>query len=407
MNGTDLSQLAQAGPWIAAAVFVAAGGACAWLVRLGRIAGARPSAALLGGVLAGLMLGPLGLGSVDRELHERLAFGAAGERVELRAMIAELATERAALRDAGVSPEAIDELAADHDRELARPRARLAAAEQAHRRALTAALVVAATAGIGLSWAGGHRRLLQIWPGRVTGLVAASLLTTVSTAGIVGGLAWLVMDVGAEGFAAGFAVGAGALTGAIAHRWIDLRGRAGVHAWFGVAGALLGLGGVALLVPDATALAIVPVGGAILGAALRTTGAFGRRTRVAARIVLHRAAVPGLAAWLVASVDPSAALAWDGGMWFVAGCALLVGDGALLGTWSGLLLLGAPVDKRHMAHTAMQSLANTAPLGLCLLAILVGAGALETRAVGGPIVLGCVVMLLLAEPLSRMRLSAS
>src|SRR4051812_16613534 len=85
-------------------------------LRAVRLPGGRPAAAVLGGILAGLVLGPGVLGQLAPDWYEQTFVGGATERRALE----ELAAERRALVASDVSAEAVREFDRDHNHERQR-----------------------------------------------------------------------------------------------------------------------------------------------------------------------------------------------------------------------------------------------------------------------------------------------
>ena len=102
----------------------------AWVLRRARVPGGWTAAAMLGGVVVGLLAGPGVMGRVAPETHRALFVGGVKESRELEGLAASHEAERAALKSAGVTPEAIQEHASTQREELKWPRMALETAER-------------------------------------------------------------------------------------------------------------------------------------------------------------------------------------------------------------------------------------------------------------------------------------
>ncbi|HVZ93451.1 MAG TPA: hypothetical protein VG797_02975 [Phycisphaerales bacterium] len=102
--------------------------AFALLLRWARVPGEKHGAAIVGGVVAGLLLGPGIFGRVYPARYEALYVGGVAERNELDDLRARQAADLTALRAAGVTPVAVEEAVAGHKAERAPVEVKLSAA---------------------------------------------------------------------------------------------------------------------------------------------------------------------------------------------------------------------------------------------------------------------------------------
>jgi hypothetical protein len=115
-------------------VLVALAGSVSALLRHANAVGA----AVAGGLVAGLLLGPTLLGRVAPDLYETVWVGGAAERRAMDDLVSRQGADMAVARFAELDETARAELAAAHERELAPKRAALEAARRDHRRPLRA-----------------------------------------------------------------------------------------------------------------------------------------------------------------------------------------------------------------------------------------------------------------------------
>ena len=121
--------------------------ACTIALRLLRIPGGAPAAALCAGLLAGVFLGPAVLGRVAPDLHESLSLGSASQAESLKELQSRQAADIAALVAIDASPIAIAETQAEHAEDIAPLRESL---DQA--RAQRRILFMTAAFGAALLW---------------------------------------------------------------------------------------------------------------------------------------------------------------------------------------------------------------------------------------------------------------
>lgn len=379
------------------ALLIGAAWTLVWLFRLIRWPGGRPSAALIGGVLAGVACGPGVLGLAAPAFYERTILGGSTERAALSAAEDRHAEDAAALRDSGVSPVAVDELIAQHAR--ARIDLERALAEAEHRQAqagAAAALGAFVAAALASAMVRRRRHIERSTPGELvdgSGVIAgwaAGLM-----AGLVAGLTtaalarWLLgMPLGAAVGLGGAIAGGSLLTG-VPMRWTPEIGR--TPAARAMAGGL-------------TLTALAGVGWAIWthtggGAASGGWGAWGpwmgwiglalawavgsrlgmdrppRGARRAARWAVLWVGVPLIAAELAVRVEWGALLHGPWPLLLLGLAALACGDGHGLGGWLGLKSLAPARVRREPGLLTIEVLARgVTATSIAVMLALVAAG---------------------------------
>jgi hypothetical protein len=133
---------------VALAAMVSVALAC--LLHGARFPGGRASAAILAGIVAGVLLGPGVLGRVAPDLHRAVMQGGVPEQAEFDRRLTEARGAVAALRESGVTDVAIDEYEQRALRELAPMREAVDLARVQHRARWDAALAFAGAALLGL-----------------------------------------------------------------------------------------------------------------------------------------------------------------------------------------------------------------------------------------------------------------
>lgn len=273
---------------LALLIAAAAAAALAWLLRGAGIAGGRPAAALVGGLLAGILLGPAVFGHVAPGAFERLYRGGVAERLALRQTNARHRAELAAASITGPAPGALAEVFARHNAERAPLERALNQAVAAHRRRLTAA-------GAGLL---ALTLLLAAWASRPPRFESrAVILAPLAVAGeiaLIGGIAWYFLDADPwVALAIALPGAAGSIFAGLPLRWVPARGRtppalAAAAATYLLAMALLLAVAPAQGRPIAAALLLAPV----LGWTLRRAAPALRPSRRLARGALLWIALP-------------------------------------------------------------------------------------------------------------------
>lgn len=325
-----------------------------------------PGFSVVGGVAAGLLLGPTILGRVAPDLHDALFAGGLQEQRELRQIVSRQGADRLAAAAAGLAAEPPAEVA----EELAAARDRIRDAQWVHQRSqrlLTAVLVAVALAGAAtMAVPRGDR--------------APSIVGTLSIGGwsaaLPGGLAWLA----ARGLWDAEPVDAALVAGAVAiGPWalaaIDRRGadeaEAGGAATMQAAGrcaTVLGIGLAAAALYGRHGLAGLLWSMALVGAVvgwLFPAPAPGGRLVAGVRGILRNVIVPAIAAAVAIRVD----LLKDLALWPVLVIMLLSGDGRWLGAFAGAQILGGRPVVRTMRLVMGSMAAGTTQLAVTAIAV--------------------------------------
>lgn len=349
------------------------------LLRLSGSPGGRRGAAIVGGLIAGLLIGPGVFGRVSPAWYEAVFVGAVRERAGLRAEVDRQHVEREALEAAGVTDVAVEEQErAVHAPRRAEARRRADHASGEHRArmdivsgALCAAFVLlalpSACARTGRLWRRtGEHAINSRWLGARRGVVV-----TLLGASVPGFVAWwLLRDMRlALGIGAAFA----------------MPGLAALPCGLFIAcasGMLIaaGAGVVGLWTAPVTMVGVAAFVSLALCVGSERTGRAAKRgeneRRWAEGLVL-----PTITALLVATIDPYAVVGTPVFAWFAVLSVLWSGDGRWL-TWKAA----------GWSWTRGAEMVNA---GASAAQLLVGAACswagLDAGAVGA-LVLGCVVI---------------
>ncbi|MEO0482915.1 MAG: hypothetical protein AAF138_04775 [Planctomycetota bacterium] len=377
-----------------------------WLFRRIRVPGGRPAAAVAGGLVAGVLLGPGVLGPLSPPLYERVVIGAHAEREAVGALMDRQAEARAALARSGVSDIAVDELENRHAEAIALAEGTLADAEQMRARAAAALSLggfAFAVLGAGLL---GRRPLPggrdEDDPGAIVGLVGGvmgGLVAGLATAAIAHRL--LGMDL-QPAIGLGGAIGTGGLLAPIATRWIPRCGRSRLAAGLTLGMVVVGFAGVGWGAGLDGWGWWAPIGlawfaGLLIPAALGAGGA----PRSAVR------AVRGWSLWIAAPwVIAEVAVRVEPTMIFHTGWVFLVlliplvgcGDGHGAGMWLAMKTHGRGLAQAEPALTSFEALMRSGPVSsVAMLLALMGAGVIDTST--GPGAAAAVLVLINAASL--------
>lgn len=342
-----------------AALFVAAS-VLAWLLKR---AGA-PGWAIVGGVIAGILLGPTIFGRLAPTMYESIVVGGMEQRESLQELVNQHQADRLAATEVGADAEAMQRIEDEQTAERREHEAALDDARWSHQQTLrivTAAVVLLTLLGAGLQRrlpAGARQPFLGastigLWaavlPGAIAGIcmyrwweydLAATLL--VSAAVMIG--PWLLTDVDRE------AADRAELGGA---RLMQLAGRVASVT------ALLTILATFLVVTDPVVLVwMLPLGGLVLGWFLPVPD------HRAVNAALHWVLLPMLGALCAMHVELIEHFAF----WPLLILLVLSGDGRWIGAAIGAMSLGG----RRVLRTMRLVMGSCAcgPTQLAVLALL-------------------------------------
>lgn len=393
---------------VGACVLLGAGAAAALIFRWAHMPGGAPAAAIAGGILAGVLLGPSVAWQAAPQWSLHYLQGGAEAQQAITAHRRQMQREVAALQAAGAAEDAIDarvaELQAQHDILLRR-------LESARRAALDARIwlllvilsMVLALVGWSRARRSGLARLMRpagaaadqaagpprmSLPGAAMSIIPALLAAAILRWGAAGPGASLAAPAA---LAVGGAFGAGAILGPL-----QIRGRR-----LGPAADRLGM--VCLVVSAAIIVApalrepaarpwalLLPIGALLLGWVAGWIALPSRRIRALAREGLLIVAAPGAVALAAGQVDLGALTAgWRPTLSLVA-LALLAGAGQTVGAWLGMLAIGWRARPMRIALEALCGGLGVAQAvgGLVLLAV----GALEPWTPAASVALGALLL---------------
>ncbi len=334
-------------PLIGVVVLVAAASIFAALFRASRIPGGRGSAALAGGLLAGLLLGPVVMGRVAPDLHRRLVLGGDRQHAALIDLARNQGAESEALLAAGSEIDALRSLADDHaeareplENELSLVERRFALFQFGAAFGLVgAAVLLAARCTPPGAWR------LASFETVVPVALGAVFFAAVPTALVA---MWLLGVDRVLAITIGSAVAAGTCLGGLP---MSKPLAPDVTPTSRAAGALTCL--IACAVLAAAAPATQPwigvlAGAAVLGYALRAVLPRAVAGGRGARAIIYAIVIPAATAAVAVRIDPALIVGWKP-ILFVALGLMLGGDGQLLGAWLGTHL-GGPAHHCRRAH---------------------------------------------------------
>lgn len=388
-------------PWTVArlVLLIGMGGGFALLLWRAGLAGGRPAAAIAGGLVAGILLGPAVLGSAMPRTYQSLFIGGLAEHDAVESARHRHGIELQALYKADVSPVAREELAAMQAAELGRLILARDKAEARFREPASFWAVgwVGLALGLGL-WAGSRpganqAKTLRVEVGALAsaglGAVAISVLMTAVL------ISWLLRVGPAWSVMVGAAAASGSAFGGLPTRWVGADGRRGRGKVFGLAGLVGAVLVLALLMPgDGARWLMIPIAGAgtglIVGATFPPNSHALRRGRRLARGVILWLLIPALVAYVVSLVDWRLVTDEPRSLVLVIAWGVLAGDAHLVGGWLGLLSFGW--TRAHLVCIETLSL-GFGLTSVCLTAVLVASGVLDPATTAGA---ACVAGLVIA-----------
>lgn len=358
----------------------------AWILRGAGIAGGRPAAAVVGGLIAGVLLGPAVLGQSAPRLHERLYVGGIPERHALESLLARQAADRLALQAAPSGAADPDELRARHAAERAPLAAALESARARHRASFAGAVVFLLSLGLAAGAFAGRRPVALTPVASIAAALslAAELLAVALLARWVFGLAWpLIVGLAAAG-------ACGSAFAGLPMRWVPATGRTAAARSTSLVSFLLACVAVAVAAaPGAWPAAVAPAAGVVLGLAVRCVARPGLRARRIARTALTGVLIPAAVAvaalhirWANLAADP-----W--GWPLVLVLIIASGNAAVGGLWIGRRIARAPTALHDLIgwHAAGASVTQA-----CLAAVLIAAGACDPASPLGSAALAGVLL---------------
>ena len=387
------------------AALACAAAAIAWLLRRCGIPGGRMGAAVCGGIIAGVLLGPGVAGRLGPGAFEHAFLGGASERLALEEMAGRHQREVDVVEAAGVTPDYIAELVAKQAREIA-PLAEATERARARRRAVLGVVgagviavhvlmvgVVCAPMG---RW---MRRAFRRGVGAGSGVSigdaagAAGMMVVVGLVTPILVLMWILRVPAREAIGVGLAMATPAI-GA------EARTRLLPAAAIGVIASMLGVGS---LIWNGAGAASMAMGAIIVGAvaamiAITLWGGVraGRGARRVLGWTMAGLTLPLVAALATMRCDPHAMLG-SSEFWVVAATAMLFSsDGRWVGIgWAQKLFprgtgRGRPGARTWTTASGMVN-AGTGLAQLSVGLVLEGAGVISTEALGG-IVLGAAAI---------------
>ncbi|MCB9845345.1 MAG: hypothetical protein H6811_05100 [Phycisphaeraceae bacterium] len=320
------------------------------LARLAGLPGGRSGAAILGGLIAGIIAWPGVTRGLAPEAYDEVMRGATRERAEFVEELDRQRADLAALSATGVSESALDEYRAAGEERIAPLRQALRSAELAHAR--WASAVAIALGACAVFFAVMVRPPIVVRAGEMPDARAmlTAALAQSATAILVSAVvaAWVLRLDRAEALAIGGAVGAGSV---FAHLRLRAQGEPALAAPARILAEftfLLCTGTLALVSAAAMGPWLLPLMGAYMGGRI-TAGRLARRAAPPPPVewgVLWLGVAPTVAL-LISSIDPSSLMDSTRATVFVVIVVLLAGSGHFLGVWIGVGMRGSSGLRAH------------------------------------------------------------
>jgi hypothetical protein len=374
MLGTD--QIAQIGLGVVVVLSVLAPAAAllAWMLRRGRMIGGPAAAGIVGGAIAGVLLGATVLGKAAPDAYTSIYVGGIGERVALIGAQRAVERELAALTASGVTPEAVREHRQSAEPKLAAYADRFAGAQRLRSQSIDAAgmLLGCAVLALGAGWAGRTRRR------PMTGGAIAAGFGMVLGAGVpvFCCAAWLGGFSHSGAWALAASVGVGSAWPTAGARRFGAAGRSPETDAGALVALLIGLAAIVMAVLSVNGIrsfsgawSVVFVIVAIGAGAWRVRARRPRSQRRALSLC-HGVVTPTLTAVCVATIDWPGTLVTRACIVASVAALLFASDGRWFGAWLGWRIFGDADARESAWRRSAAALANNVG------AVSIGVGAL-------------------------------
>ncbi len=350
----------------------------AWLLRRVRLIGGPTSAAILGGAIAGLLLGATVLGKAAPDAYASIYIGGAQAAAALDEAKRESERELAVLRASGVSEIAISEHLAGVDLRLTELGQRVQSERQQRALAADSAALLLACAMMALAAASsGRRRRRDLTTGAI-----ASGFTMVLGAGtpIFFAAIWFGGFTTTQAWALGAVLGIGSAWPTVRTRSHGIPGRSTETDAGAMVALLIGLAAIEIAILSITgadsfagAWSLAFVACAVIACAWRV-GARRPRSQRRALMVSNGIIIPTLTAACIAPVDLPATALTSACIIASIAALLFASDGRWFGAWLGWRWFGDAETRQSAWRRSAAMLANNVG------AVSIGAGALCSAA---------------------------
>jgi len=363
LNADQIAHIAL-GVVVVVAVAAPAAAVLAWLLRRAGLVGGPAAAAVLGGAIAGVLLGATVMGKAAPGVYEAVFVGGVREAELLEEARRGVDREIEALRVSGVTPIAIEEHRAGLERKISAYADRAAWARARRSEAIDSAalLLTCAVFALGAAWAGRMRRR------PMTGGAVASGVGTVLGAGIPVCIAaaWLGHMGNTSAWALGAAMGIGSAWPTARARRHGASGRSPETDASAMVALLIGLAAVTMATISeggagsfAGAWSAAVIGVALVSCAWRSRKRRTRtRTQRRALGMTYAVIAPALTAVCAAPIDWSSEAVTRAGIVAMVAALLFASDGRFFGAWIGWRLYGDETAREQALRRASAALAN-------------------------------------------------
>lgn len=365
----------------------------AMFLRIARVPGGPPAAAIAGGLVAGLLLGPAVLHKADPDLGQRLFIAAAPEQEALDQLQVEQQAELTALRTVAATPETFEATRRQHAQASTPIWAALREA-QAAARARTASFLLPL---LGLAI------LLGTWTSMprqgarsdTDGSALAVALFVVAFAALPTALVlrWIVDAPFGQAFAVGASVGAGSLFAGLPVRPRTHSARDPHIRLTTLLAAVFAAGILAWVVPaPAMRWLILPIGAATAGFMLGLVAPAQRAGRRISRRFVLGILLPPLAAFVGLQLDPELLLANWRPILVVVLALLTAGDGHFIGAWLSTQAFGVDRQRVHPHRHAVELVcAGTGLTQICFAFVLCASTTIQPHQAAGAAAIGLLL----------------
>ena len=363
------------------------------VLRIARIPGGPPAAAIAGGLVAGILLGPAVLQQVDPDLGQRLFAGAMAEQESFDKLQVQQRAELTALQSVDATPEVIETTLKGHAEAITPVLLTLREAQAAARARLATFLLPLLGLAILLgAWTTIPRHKARSMTDG-SALAVALFMVAFAALPVALILRWIFKMPFEEALAVGAAVGAGSMFAGLPVR-PQTRSAGDPHIRLTtLLAAVFATGLLAWALPmPATRWLILPVGAAVVGFMLGLVAPARRVGRRISRGLVLGVLLPPLATFVALQLDPALVL----GNWRPIVVILLgfftAGDGHFIGAWLSVQAFGVDHQRKYPHRHAVELVgAGTGLTQICFAFILCASTTIQPHHTTGAAVIGLLL----------------
>ncbi len=365
----------------------------AMVLRIARIPGGPPAAAIAGGLVAGILLGPAVLQQVDPDLGQRLFAGAMAEQESFDKLQVQQRAELTALQSVDATPEVFETTLKEHAEAITPVLLTLREAQAAARARMAMFLLPL----LGLAVLLGAWTTIPRHQARSdtdgSALAVALFMVAFAALPVALILRWIFKMPFEEALAVGAAVGAGSMFAGLPVRPRPRNARDLHIRLTTLLATVFAAGILAWAIPTpATRWLILPIAAAVAGFMLGLLAPAGKQGRRISRGLVLCVLLPPLAAFVTLQLDPALVLGnWRPIVIIVLGF-LTAGDGHFIGAWLSVQAFGVDHQREYPHRHAVELVgAGTGLTQICFAFILCASTTIQPHQAAGAAVIGLLL----------------